>query len=90
MKGRLAIIAVGAIALMASEASAHTNSHHRVTTQTHVQHVPGVFEHTYGYVPPPASQNESLRDRYQNIYESESLGRQSFPNPDRAIPPPHE
>lgn len=90
MKGRLAIIALGAIALMANEASAQTNSHHRATSQTHVRHVPGVFAHTYGSVQLPASQNEALRDRYQNIYESESLGRQSFPNPDRAIPPPHE
>jgi hypothetical protein len=90
MKGRLAIIALGAIALMANEASARTNSHHRATGQTQVRHAPGVFTHTYGYVPLPGSQNESLRDRYQNIYESDSLGRQSFPNPDREIPPPHE
>jgi hypothetical protein len=90
MKGRLAIVALGAIALMANEASAHTNSPHRATSQTHVRHVPGVFAHTYGYAPRPVPQNEALRDRYQNIYESESLGHQSFPNPDRAIPPPHE
>ena len=90
MKGRLIIIVLGAIALMANEATAQTNSQHRASSQTHVRHMPRVFAHTYGYAPRPVPQTEALRDRYQNIYESESLGRQSFPNPDRAIPPPHE
>ena len=85
MKGRLAIIAVGAIALVANEASA-ANSQHRV----HIRQVPSVFAHTYGYAPRPTSQIQSLEDRYQHIYESESLGHQWFPNPDRAPPPPHD
>src|ERR1700730_11027401 len=65
MKGRLAVIALGAIALMASEASAQTNSQHRATSQTHVRHIPRVFAHTYGYAPRAVPQNEALRDRYR-------------------------
>ena len=88
MKGRLVIIALGAIVLMANEASAQPSSQHRASGQTHVRHLPRVFSHTYGYAPRPAPENQSRRDRYQDVYQSDSLGRQPFPNPDRVFPAP--
>lgn len=87
MKGPLATIAISAIVLMANEASAQ----HRQSTQTHVSQVPHVFSQTYGNVPRSAAQYPSPRGNYGDMYQSNSLGRQSFINPDREFPvPDHE
>jgi len=85
--GKLIIIALGAVVLMANAASAQQ----RPNGQSQVRHLPRVFGQTYGYVPRPAQQDQSRQNRYQDIYQSDSLGRQSFPNPDRVFPAPeHE
>ena len=94
MKGLLAVVALGSLALgslalLANDASAAI-SQHRTSAQTHVRHAQGVFAHTYGYAPGQTAQNQTSRDRYQNFFESDSLGRQWFENPDRVPPPPHE
>jgi hypothetical protein len=76
MKRLSVLIAMGAIALMANGASAETHSRHRAH-QTVVN--------SYAYAPVPVRESQSLSDRFQHPYESESLGRQSFPNPDRVF-----
>jgi hypothetical protein len=75
MKRLSVLIAMGAIALMADGASAGTHSRHRAH--------PAVS--SYGYAQVPVRQSQSLSDRFQHPYESESLGHQSFPNPDRVF-----
>jgi len=91
MKGLLAIIALGAIALMVNGASAQAGSPRRAHSQTHARQMPSRFANDYGYASQPLSQGQALSGRYQNMYESDSLGRQSFANPDRVLPvPDHE
>jgi hypothetical protein len=81
MKGWLVTIAVSAIALVANEATARTISQRHAYYQTHVRQMPGVFASAHGY---------ATRQAPQNQFESGSLGRQPFPNPDRVFPvPPH-
>ena len=70
-----AAIAMGSLFLMANEASAQ----HRANSHVDARHLPRALERTYGYVPPQAPQLGPGRD----VYFSDSLGRQSFPNPDR-------
>jgi hypothetical protein len=66
-----AAVALGALFLTASEASArHANGHNNVR---HVRHA---VEQTNGFV-------SRQYDPRTDVYSSESLGRQSFPNPDR-------
>jgi len=85
MQGPLAIIAISAVVLMANEA----NAQHRHSTQTHVRQVPYAFGQTYGYVPRAAA--PSPRGNYEDMFQSNSLGHQSFVNPDREFPvPDHE
>ena len=87
MRGSLATIAIGAIILMANEASAQR----RHGTQMQLRQVPHAFTQTYGYVPSPAAQYQSSRGKYENMFQSDSLGHQSFVNPDREFPvPDHE
>lgn len=88
MKGRLIVATLGAIVLVANQASAGPRSHHRASPPMHARQMPPAFARTYGYVLRPASQGRSLGERYNHIYESESLGHQSFPNPDRVLPVP--
>jgi hypothetical protein len=75
MKAKLAIaIALGALALMANGA----NAQHRTSAQTNARHLSRIFGQAYGYA-------QEVR-RYRSpvgVYESYSLGRQSYPNPDR-------
>jgi hypothetical protein len=68
MKAKLAVIAFGALALMANGA----NAQHRTSGQTHVRHLSRTFGQAYGYVPSEAPQ-----------YQSNSQGIQLYPNPDR-------
>lgn len=86
MKSKIAAaVAIGSLFLVTNEASAyheangHVSAQHRVGSQIAVRHLPGVFERTYGYVPPPMPRYGSRSD----VYSSNSLGRQPFPNPDR-------
>lgn len=73
-KTKIAVaVAIGALFLTASQASAQ----HRAHSRTNVG--PGASERTYGYVPRQVPQNAPTRD----VYFSDSLGRQPFPNPDR-------
>jgi hypothetical protein len=66
-----AAVALGALLLTASEASArHANSYNNV------RHA---VEPTYGFV----SRQVRRYDPKTDVYSSESLGHQSFPNPDR-------
>ena len=76
MKRLSVLIAMGAIALMANGASAETHSRHRA-------HPTAV--NSYGYAQAPVRPGQSLSDRFQHPYESESLGHQSFQNPDRVF-----
>lgn len=69
-----AAVAIGALFLIANEASAQ----HRANGHN-VRHVPRAFERTYGYVSRQVPQFGPARD----VYSSDSLGHQSFPNPDR-------
>ena len=70
----LASAAALAVAVAASCGPAFARSH-RAEGATHVQHALRNSGQAYGYVP----QASSSRD----IYESYSLGHQSFSNPDR-------
>jgi hypothetical protein len=76
MKRLSVIIAMGAIALMANGAGAQPR-------RTHTGKTPHAVTNTYGYARYAAPQNLAPEDRYQNVFESNSLGHQSFPNPDR-------
>jgi hypothetical protein len=75
MKAKLAIIALGALVLMANGA----NAQHRTSGQTHVRHLSRTFGQAFGYTPRETPQYQSSG----GVYESYSLGRQSYPNPDR-------
>jgi hypothetical protein len=69
-----AAAALGALFLTASEASArHANGYNNV------RHVHHAIERTYGSV----SRQVRRYDPRTDVYSSESIGRQSFPNPDR-------
>jgi hypothetical protein len=81
MKRLSVLVAMGAIALMANGASAETQSRHR----THLTKTPQTIVNTYGFAKRQVRQNESLADRLKHPYESESLGRQPFENPDRVF-----
>ena len=72
-------IAVAAFFVMANAASAE----HRAGGRAGPRHLPRAFERAYGYVPrqPPAP--APRYDSRADAYSSDSLGRQSFPNPDR-------
>jgi hypothetical protein len=70
-----AAVAIGALFLTVNEASAQ----HRANGHTNARHLPRAFERTYGYVPRQVPQYGPNTD----VYFSDSLGRQSFPNPDR-------
>jgi hypothetical protein len=76
MKRLSVITALGAIALMANGASAQPG-------RAHVGKTPHATVSSYGYAGHAASPSPASEDRYQNRFESNSLGRQSFPNPDR-------
>jgi hypothetical protein len=69
------IVALGALALMANEASAQ----HRAKSAPHLQHALRAFGQSYGSVPAQAPRIPSA----QNVYESYSGGSQRYPNPDR-------
>jgi hypothetical protein len=75
MKAKLAVIALGALVLMANGA----NAQHRTSGQTHVRHLSPTFGQAYGYAPREAPQLQSSG----GLYESYSQGSQSYPNPDR-------
>jgi hypothetical protein len=60
MKAKLAIIALGALVLMAPGA----NAQHRIGSQTHVQHLSRTFKHAYGYAP-----------RYHYLYLNTDVNR---------------
>jgi hypothetical protein len=75
MKGKLAVIAFGALVLMVNGA----NAQHRTRSQTNVWHVSRIFGQAYGYAPREVSRYRSSA----GVYESYSQGRQSYPNPDR-------
>jgi hypothetical protein len=74
-KSKIAAAVAGALFLVANGASAQ----HRANSQVSVRHLPGAFQPTYGYVPRQVSQHGVASD----VYSSDSLGRQSFANPDR-------
>jgi hypothetical protein len=80
MKMKLAVIALGALALMANGA----NAQHR-TSNAHVRLLPHIFAKTYAYAP----RQEWRRQSLNNVYESFSQGRQSYPNPDRQFGGPN-
>jgi hypothetical protein len=77
MKAKLAVIALGALVLMANGA----NAQHRTGTQTHARHSSHIFGQAYGYVPRGTPQYQSSG----GLYESYSQGHQSYPNPDREL-----
>jgi hypothetical protein len=75
MEVKLAVIAFGALVLVANGA----NAQHRTDNQTNVRHLSRIFGQAYGY-----GLQEARRYRSSvGVYESYSLGRQSYPNPDR-------
>jgi hypothetical protein len=75
MKKKLAVIAFGALVLITNEA----NAQHRTKSQTHGWRPLRMFEQSYGYVPQVRAGHHSPL----GVYESYSLGKQSYPNPDR-------
>jgi hypothetical protein len=77
MKAKLAIIALGALVLMANGA----NAQHRTGSQTHVRHLSRTFGQAYGYARRETPQYKSSG----GLYESYSQGHQSYPNPDREL-----
>jgi hypothetical protein len=77
MKATLAIIAFGAVALMAHGA----NAQHTTGSQSQVRHLSRTFGQAYGYARREMPQYQSSG----GLYESYSLGHQSYPNPDREL-----
>jgi hypothetical protein len=74
-----AAIAIAAFFLMANAASAE----HRAGGRAGLRHLPHAFEHAYGYVPRQPPGQGTRYDSRADAFSSDSLGRQSFPNPDR-------
>jgi hypothetical protein len=72
MKAKVAIIAFGALVLITNEA----NAQHRTKSGWRPLRM---VEQSYGYVP----QSRAGHRWPPGVYESYSLGRQSYPNPDR-------
>jgi hypothetical protein len=75
MKRFSVLIAMGVVALMANGASAASHSRH----EAHLPKTPPAYAHG------PVHENYPLSERYKHPYESESLGHQWFPNPDRVF-----
>jgi hypothetical protein len=75
MKAKLAVIAFSALVLITNEA----NAQHRTKGQTRGWRPLPMFEQSYGYVPQLRAGHHSP----PGVYESYSLGGQSYPNPDR-------
>jgi len=71
-----AAVALGALVLTAN----HANAQYRADGHSNVRHLPRAHERTYGYVPREVRQHRPARN---DIYYSDSLGRQPFANPDR-------
>ena len=69
-----AAVALGALFLTASGASAR-----HAYGYNNIRHVRHAAEQRYGFV----SRQIRRHDPETDVYSSESLGRQSFPNPDR-------
>jgi hypothetical protein len=57
MKAKLAVIALGALVLMANGA----NAQHRTNSQTHVRHLSRTFGQAYGYVPLYESSSQGIQ-----------------------------
>jgi hypothetical protein len=75
MKAKLAIIALGALVLMANGANAqHRQSNSRSASGR-------TFGQAYGYARRETPQHQSSG----GLYESYSQGHQSYPNPDREL-----
>jgi len=70
-----AAVAIGALFLVAKEASAQ----HRATSHIRVRHLPRAIERPHEYIPSQVPQFGARGD----VYFSDSLGHQSFRNPDR-------
>ena len=49
------------------------------------RHLPHILRHTYGSV----AHHEPQYSRFRDIYQSDSLNHQSFPNPDRDFDGPN-
>ena len=77
MKAKLAIIAFGALVLIANGA----NAQHRTGGLTNVRHLSRTFGQAYGYASRETPQYRSPG----GLYESYSQGHQSYPNPDREL-----
>ena len=75
MKTKLAVIAFGALVLITNEASAQ----HHTRRQMHGWYPLHALRQSYGYVP----QFRTGHHWPPGVYKSYSLGRQSYPNPDR-------
>jgi hypothetical protein len=75
MNTKLAVIAFGALVLITNEASAQ----HHTRRQMNGWHSLRAFAQSYGYVP----QSGAGYHWPPGVYESYSVGRQSYPNPDR-------
>jgi hypothetical protein len=75
MKAKLAVITFGALVLIANEA----NAQHRTKSHTHGWRPLRMFSQSYGYGPELWTGNHLP----PGVYQSYSVGRQSYPNPDR-------
>jgi hypothetical protein len=75
MKTKLAVIAIGALALMTSEASAR----HQTSAQTLARHPARTLGQANGHVSQQMPRFPSSKD----IHQSYSQGYQLYPNPDR-------
>jgi hypothetical protein len=75
MRAKLAVIALGALVLMANGA----NAQHRTSGQPHVRHLSRIFRQAYGYASREMPQYQSSGD----VYAPYSQGSRSYPNPDR-------
>ena len=80
MKAKLAIIALGALVLMAPGA----NAQHRIGSQTHVRHLSRTFGQAHGYVPcyHYLYSNTDVNRHYNNevIFAGRYLGADPDPN----------
>jgi hypothetical protein len=74
-----AAIAIGAIFLALNTASAQ----HRTSGRAGARHPPRVLENVPRQVPRQVPREMPQSNSRADVYSSDSLGHQSFPNPDR-------
>ena len=81
----LSIFAGGLSLASASSFARNDATYASPNGKTHSRALPRILRQTYGF----AARQTPQYLRFRDIYQSDSLGRQSFPNPDRDFDGPN-